>query len=983
MIRPALFLLPALLLLWPGAAIAEAPAAGQARATAQAPAPTDPRFVEGPCPFAVPAGAEARIRCGYVGVPEDRARPDGRQLRLAVAVLAPTGPDPRPDPVVRIPGGPGEAAVAGAPADLQRWPFLEDRALVLYDPRGTGHSDPRICPELSREWFVVTYGGGLSAEDRSARERAVLADCRAEIDEEGIDLARYTTRDNALDLDDIRRALGYEEWNLHGISYGTRVALEAARSTPAGIRSVILGAPYPPNAPSGQDEAVQKFLAAFRGRALLCAADPGCRQAFPDLEERFRTTFHALERDPLPIPTGGEAGLPDPLLLDGFGFAAAVSAHLSNRQRSAILPLLVHEISRGNGAALLPVAMGALAAAGGTSQWMGLSVTCFEDHHRSSRQAAPGSWADSLRGLGMFRDLSVCEEWHPHRAGPEAAEPVVSDIPTLILVGELDQVTPPRYAHLAAETLSRSRVVVVGGGGHESGMASPCVRTLVTAFLRDPGAPAEDACVPELPAIPFVLPSGGGSDLPTPPPNSPPAGQQARFTPTPCPFEADPSVLRSIDCGTVEVPEEWEAPGGRTLRIPVAVVRATSDSPRPDAMIRISGGPSPDLHNTPSVAGSPLRRDRDIVLFDFRGMVAGEAVCPEVGPAYLRAMTELTSSREFAWERRRIGEACRAWAHERGVPLSAYTIRSIARDVTAIVRALGYEAWSVDAISFGTAVAQEILRLDPPGLRAVVMRGPVALTAETVEEGGVARAFQLLAGYCARDTACTAHFPDPLAEYQALYEHVEAEPLPVVIPAGPDAPEIRGHLTALGLQIITTRMLYTRAGVAALPLTVRQAQEGQTEPLAATARRLAAGGEESTGARWAISCDYMGAWAAAPRPHTPPAFADYWREELGEWCLALGLSPAPAELRAAVESDVPTVILVGEHDPVTPPAYAPLVASRLRRATVIEIPGRGHEFPGSCTVPLLQRLFDDPDSPIDASCFRDLPVSPFVVPGPR
>jgi acyl-homoserine-lactone acylase len=453
------------------------------------------------------------------------------------------------------------------------------------------------------------------------------------------------------------------------------------------------------------------------------------------------------------------------------------------------------------------------------------------------------------------------------------------------------------------------------------------------------------------------------------------------FTPSPCPFDAEPEALAGIDCGHVTVPENRDASGGRTLTIPVAVVRATSGNPRPEALVVLSGGPMPSLHTVPGAAASLLRRERDLVVFDYRGTGFGDSVCPGLGATYVQALVRPLTAEESLHARRRIAADCRARAEREGMDLGAYNARNMARDVVDIIEALGYDAWNIYGISFGSGVAQEILRLRPSGLRAVALLGPVTGYGEVLELNGHARSLDLLAEYCAREAACAAAFPDPVGSYQALYDRLEGEPLPVPRPApASDSDNQVLHLSGTLLHLMVNQMLYVRTRLANVPLLIAESARGDPAPAAAVASQLAAVGGGVTGATWAAQCDASRAWAEVEVPPAPhPALEDYWRMELRVRCKALDVEGAP-EFQRPVESDVPALILVGEHDPVTPPEYAAAVARRLPNATVIEIPGRGHEAPGSCAIPLLLDFFDDPTRALDSSCFQELPDIPFALP---
>jgi hypothetical protein len=194
--------------------------AGVGPATAQEHStnPATRRFEAGPCPFKADEQILAQVRCGYLIVPENRARPDGRQLRLAVAIARSASATPRPDPVVLLSGGPGDSFVQNTARlmNVVMAGLRADRDLIIWDQRGTGFSEPVFCPELNARWREIG-ARGLERSARVSERRQALADCRETMLRQGVDLSQYNTVVSAHDLDDLRRVLGVAQWNLVAI----------------------------------------------------------------------------------------------------------------------------------------------------------------------------------------------------------------------------------------------------------------------------------------------------------------------------------------------------------------------------------------------------------------------------------------------------------------------------------------------------------------------------------------------------------------------------------------------------------------------------------------------------------------------------------------------------------------------------------------------------------------------------------------------
>ena len=194
-----------------------------------------PRFEAAPCAFPVPRGYEPE--CGYLIVPENRARPDSQSIRLHVAVFRNRAGIPNPDPVIKISGGPGSSGLntTGFLLSGALDTVLESRDFVVFDQRGTGYSRPRLdCPER----VAITpalLGGRLSADESAQAILDAFRRCRERFMAEGIDLSAYHSAASAADIDDLRTVLGYEQWNIYAISYGTRLALTLMRDHPGTV----------------------------------------------------------------------------------------------------------------------------------------------------------------------------------------------------------------------------------------------------------------------------------------------------------------------------------------------------------------------------------------------------------------------------------------------------------------------------------------------------------------------------------------------------------------------------------------------------------------------------------------------------------------------------------------------------------------------------------------------------------------------------
>jgi pimeloyl-ACP methyl ester carboxylesterase len=472
----------------------------------------EPRFESAPCPT-VPVPFPQNARCGFLVVPEDRSRPEGRTIRLAVAIVPAVAQQPAPDPLVHLTGGPGGIAIFEA-QPLVDAGFNRDRDLILMDQRGTLLSEPALTCEVIDRFNRVQVA--LPVDARSTRRRHVAAtrQCRRQLVARGIDIAAYNTTENAADFADLRRALGYDRWNVFGVSYGTYLAQTIMRDHPEGLRSVILDSTVPlsvvdlaefwPNARDG-------FQNIFRA----CAAQARCRGSFPNLERTFTGLVRRLESDPVRTTvTDPATDQQTPVALDGGALANWLVGMSFATPAFKDVPSWIAELAAGDPQNIAASRLAQVAPPGLVGYGLTFGVICSEwvpfDSEREvlarGREVLPryprSVLAQPPQFTYMFDD---CRVWDVPAAPASVREPAVSDIPTLILSGSFDSVTPLAWAYAAAETLPNSRIASIPGVGHFVAPESPCAQSIIATFLLRPDAPDTD-CVATLRPPTFATP---------------------------------------------------------------------------------------------------------------------------------------------------------------------------------------------------------------------------------------------------------------------------------------------------------------------------------------------------------------------------------------------------------------------------------------------------------------------------------------------
>lgn len=241
------------------------------------------------------------IECGDLWVKETRQVEDSPWIRLHVAILRSGAEEPAPDPLIYLSGGPGSFALEWLYYDAGTYhDILEKRDVIVFDQRGNGYSEPSLdCPEVS-EAFQQTLkqdlGDGAWVQSKIAANLA----CHERLIREGIDLTAYNSAASAADVNDLRVALGYEQINLLGLSYGTRLALTVMRDFPEIVRSSVLDSPVPIQMDLLTAQGPH-FNAALEYLFERCAMMEDCQKAFPELQGDLDTLIQRLDDEPVVV----------------------------------------------------------------------------------------------------------------------------------------------------------------------------------------------------------------------------------------------------------------------------------------------------------------------------------------------------------------------------------------------------------------------------------------------------------------------------------------------------------------------------------------------------------------------------------------------------------------------------------------------------------------------------------------------------------
>ena len=436
----------------------------------------EPAWAESPLalelsPCQQPA-VDGEALCGRLTVPENRSIEGGRQIELNLVVLPAVDQPRAPEPILFLHGGPGGAAtdLIAMFAGSRPW---KDRDLVFVDQRGTGGSNPLRCDPDD-------FAGAMNMILTFRMEG--LEDCRQQLD---ADLTQYTTTIAIEDLEVVREALGAEQVNLWGGSYGTRVALEYVRRYPQSVRAMILvgvggtNLNVPLHFARSSQIALDEVLAD-------CAEDAACARSFPDLEGTYQEVLASLDHEPVMVAvTDPLSGHEEPLEMTQQIFSSIVHYLLYSQRTAGWIPSVIRAASAGEFAPAIQISSALVTEFSRIHIGMLLSVICSEDAPFFTRDDARLLADNTVLGPALAVNmLEACSVWPRGEIPADYRLPVRSDVPAVLISGSADPVTPYYLAMQVSEDLENSLHLVVNDGGHWD-FTLGCIPALLEQFLAE------------------------------------------------------------------------------------------------------------------------------------------------------------------------------------------------------------------------------------------------------------------------------------------------------------------------------------------------------------------------------------------------------------------------------------------------------------------------------------------------------------------
>jgi pimeloyl-ACP methyl ester carboxylesterase len=441
-----------------------------------------------------------KARCGFLARHEDPSDDSSPVLSLRVAIVPALSLEPEPDPFVPIAGGPGQSTIEFYASLSHAFEKIRrTRDIVLLDQRGTGESAQMEC-DVGDEIIE----GRLTSEETVA----IIESCLSALPH---DPRFFTTSVAVSDLEALRLALAYPRLNIYGISYGSRVAQHFARRYPGSVRSIILDGVVPPQLVLGAGIAIEAQIA-LDSIFARCAESPACNERFPDLGGDFAALRERLSGGAVLVELAHPlTGIRDTVQFGGAELAGAIRLLGYSPHTVALMPVLIHEAANENYAPLAAQFLMIMdRMSGALAIGMHNAVVCTEDApfygtDDFSSEALQSSYIGPMQLEALE---AICSVWPAGVLDPEFKTPLATDTPVLLLSGDADPVTPPRFGDLAAVDMNNAAHLTGRHQGHGQAPTG-CMPDVMSRFVDTASVADEDLdpddCLLRRFAMPFFL----------------------------------------------------------------------------------------------------------------------------------------------------------------------------------------------------------------------------------------------------------------------------------------------------------------------------------------------------------------------------------------------------------------------------------------------------------------------------------------------
>ena len=447
---------------------------------------------------------------------------------------------------------------------------------------------------------------------------------------------------------------------------------------------------------------------------------------------------------------------------------------------------------------------------------------------------------------------------------------------------------------------------------------------------------------------------------------------------TPCPSVdcSDIHEPERVKFGYITVPEDYKQPErSRRLQVAFAIIKARSKNRKPDPVILFAGGwGSPILSRIPYYLEYPLGEERDLILYDYRGLGYSEPpICPGLGEEVYSQLTAASSYQVFSvWQRDRFDQ-CLDDLGEAAIDHNLYGTEERSLDANLLGMKLGYDEYNVFGTSGGTATIQRFLHHATVPVRAAILDSTVPKGYPMIFEstGNFAESLVLVLDRCKQDGACSKAYPQLKERYLAFLEDLDKKPMKLRLKG-----RTKVFLNRQEVNALVFNQLYDYQNLRFVPFFLDALIKRKKFVL----RRIIRPWEIEQMVTEAVNgpgfLNYMNDYKAFQHGVEASLSTTLSEYEVLDAYWVYYVSDrrfeASEKERIPVKSEVPTLFLSGEYDPTTRPHYTELLLPNFSNSTHLKFPNAGHGlFFDDCAQVSMQAFLDNLTSFLPPRCVKE------------
>ncbi len=436
----------------------------------------------------------SEVEFGFITVPEDYQKPDGRLIKVAFSIIKARVENPKGDAIIYFQGGWGVPSVYGTKGFMRTYPLV-DRDIILFDYRGTGFSEPALCTSYGTETYQDIIDN-LSYEEFKELQIKRLSQCLDTLEIQQIDFLQYGSANEMRDVRMLMDELDYDSYNLFGISYGTRRILDLLRLSDQKVRSVILDS----NCPIGSEEAFMGNVSLYYYNVITqimsdCANDEQCNLRFPDLKEKFEAFLGELEEKPLHLKSEDSD-----IYLNAAEINAILHQLLYSRYYYGDFPILLESLINREISPISNILVGMKSRVISQSNGVGLVNFVIDwNIYKQEIQTQYDDFVNSEKKNYEIIDLYLPYFLQDDRFTVDSlnAVPLISEVPALIISGSYDPITPPHLSEFVHLNFKNSFYYIFPKEGHGP-IKTSAGEDLMRQFFDQPGTEPNDSILQAL-----------------------------------------------------------------------------------------------------------------------------------------------------------------------------------------------------------------------------------------------------------------------------------------------------------------------------------------------------------------------------------------------------------------------------------------------------------------------------------------------------